>query len=737
MLALFSAILGSLWLMSGATQDASQLGKMYSWLLLANTLGSVLLLGLVGANVYWLIRQLRKKAAGSNLTARMMSLFLVLTLAPAAIVFFFSMQFLTRSIDSWFDVRIDRAMEDALQLGQAALDERMRMLLRHTEQIGEQVRNTPASMVAIVLDELQGMSEEGDLTIFTKQGRILAYSGSQAGSIVPDLPDAGGLRRAREGKSYVVLEPDSTNRMQIRALVALENEEPLYLQGLYPVPLRLAELAETVESAFIHYKELIYLRDSLKTTFSLTLSLVLLLSLLAAIWSAFLSIRRIVAPVRHLARGTRAVAAGNYEKRLPVKRKDELGFLVESFNAMTEKIGQARDEAQRSRQEVEQQRAYLETVLANLSSGVLGFDCAMHLLTANQTADTILHVELGKHLGKPVSALIEAHPHLADLLHWIAVRVHGKTGAWREEIAFLGPQGRQELFCRGTPLFEAEAGAQGGVGVIGEVDAKRECQGAVVVIDDVTALIQAQRHAAWSEVARRLAHEIKNPLTPIQLSAERLRHKLAKSLDGTDAEVLDKSTRTIVQQVEAMKTMVNAFAEYAKPSIIQLQRLDLGALIEEVVALYPPSAGLVFELELGHGLPPVQADPVKLRQVLHNLIKNSREAVAAEGSGTMRISTRLMEENRHSHIELRLYDDGPGIAPEQADRIFEPYVTTKTRGTGLGLAIVKKIVEEHGGSIRLDPAYRSGAGFLMRLPAMLAEPDAGDPQPVETENRRT
>ena len=701
-LALFLGVLVSLHLMSSATQDASQLGKMYSWLVVINLLGSVMLLGLVGANAYSLLKQWKKKAAGSNLTVRMVFLFSLLTLAPASIVFYYSMQFLEQSIDSWFDVRIDQAMEDALQLGQAALDERMRGLLKQTEQTARQLADSPVSMLAIRLDELREASEEGEMTVFSRQGRILAFSGAQAGSIIPELPEIGVLLQVKQGKSYVGLEPNALEGLRIRSVVGMAGEDALFLQAIYPVPMRLARLTGTVESAFVHYKELTFLRGSLKLTFALTLSLVLLLSLLAAMWAAFLSIRRIVAPVRYLAHGTRAVAEGNYEKRLPVRRRDELGFLVESFNAMTEKIAQARDEAQSSRQEVERQRAYLETVLANLSSGVLSFDGSIRLLTANQAADAILHAEFGRHVGESVSALTGAYPHLADPMESIAGHLRADQDAWQEEIPFAGLAGRQELFCRGTPLFGADG----------------ERLGSVVVIDDVTALIQAQRAAAWSEVARRLAHEIKNPLTPIQLSAERLRHKLSKSLADADAEVLDRATRTIVQQVEAMKTMVNAFAEYAKPTIIQLQRLDIDALIEAVVALYPPQCGLEFELSLARDLPEVQVDPVKIRQILHNLIKNSQEAVVAGGSGKMWIKTRCQQENRHRYVEIRLYDNGPGIPPEQADRVFEPYVTTKAKGTGLGLAIVRKIIEEHGGTIKLDTGHQGGAGFVIRLPVV-------------------
>ena len=698
-LVLFAAILGSLHLMSSATQDSSKLGEMYSWLLLINSLGSILLLGLVGANVYWLLRQLKQKAAGSLLTARMVFLFILLTLAPASIVFYYSMQFLQRSIDSWFDVRIDRAMDGALELGRSALDERMQAVLRQTEQVAWHLQNVPASMVAITLGDVYDRSDEGELTVFTKKGRIIASTGSSSDQIVPDLPSDAVLMQLRHGKSYVGLEPTAGAGIQIRALVQVAGrDENYFFQTVHRVPQRLAELGQTVESAHAHYKELNYLRSSLKASFALTLSLVLLLSLLAAIWAAFVSIRRIVAPVRRLAEGTRAVAEGDYEKRLPVKSKDELGFLVESFNAMTAKIARARDEAQNSRLEVERQHAYLETLLGNLSSGVMSFDGHMRLQTANHAADTILGAGLTGLLNTPLPALAESHPHLREFMEFIGERLlRGKP--WRDEIHFHAPQGRQELFCRGTPLF----------------DAAGEWQGTVAVIDDVTALIQAQRRAAWGEVAQRLAHEIKNPLTPIQLSAERLKHKLMKQLGEADGEVLERHTRTIVQQVEAMKSMVNAFAEYAKPAIIHLQPVDLRRLVEEVVALYPPSSGLQFHLGLGDDLPPVSADPVRMRQVLHNMIKNAQEALSPATAGTMSINARTID-NGAPAVEIELRDNGPGIPPEQAERVFDPYVTTKTKGTGLGLAIVKKIVEEHGGTIRLDASYQAGAGFAIRLP---------------------
>ena len=351
--------------MSSATQDASALGEIYSTLVLTNVLAGLLLLTLVGVNIYWLVRELRRKAAGSNLTSRMIFLFSLLTMAPAAIVFFYSMQFLDRSIDSWFDVNIDHAMEDALELGQTALDERMRNVSKELEQTAEKLATSPVSLMGVRLNELNEL-EDAELTLFTRQGHVITYSGAHPESFIPALPDINVMIQVRRGKPYVGLEGVGAGGLQIRAVAPIMGEDSLYLQAIYPIPRQLAQLTDTVESAYLHYKEMTFLRGSLKFTFSLTLSLILLLSLLAAVWSAFLSIRRIVEPVRLLAIGTRSIAEGDYEKRLPVKDRGELGFLVESFNTMTAKIAQSRDQAEKSQRELQAQHAYLETLLASL-----------------------------------------------------------------------------------------------------------------------------------------------------------------------------------------------------------------------------------------------------------------------------------------------------------------------------------------------------------------------------------
>ncbi len=702
---LFGIILVPLHLMSSATQKASELNEWYSWLLLINVLGSTLLLGLVGANIWWLIRQFRKRAAGSRLAFRMVLLFVFLALTPASIVFYYSFQFLHRSIDSWFDVEIDQAMESSLELGKAALDQRMQGLRRRTRSLAEKLAEVPEEVRVIELDRLRERSGASEMTLLTRQGRIIATSSSGVDLILPSMPDPSVLALARE-KGYVGLDPapgpvveeDEDARLQVRVLLPVQMENPVFLQALYPLPYRINLLARTVENAYAHYQQMGYLRRSLKFSFSLTLALTLLLSMLASIWAAFLSIRRIVAPVKMLVQGTRAVAQGNLDQRLPILQKDDMGFLVSSFNTMTNRLAQARDEAERSRRQAEDQRTYLETVLGHLSSGVLTLSDQTRLRTANQAAETILGVDFATINGKPLRSLAEENPALSDLVQLIRTRLLESEGIWQEEVVIKDQQGQKVLLCRGSPLLGA--------------DGRRS--GAVLVFDDITALVQAQKYAAWSEMARRLAHEIKNPLTPIQLAAERLERKLKTQVGPEGGAVLERSTHTIVQQVEALKTMVNAFSEYARLPKLQPQPVDIGILIDEVLALYPPDSGVEFQLDLDSGLPVLSADPLRLRQVLHNLIKNALEA------GTppihLGISVHLVKEAGWTGLEWVVEDDGPGVEPEQAEQIFDPYVTTKSRGTGLGLAIVRKIVEEHGGTIHLDRQFKHGARFVIRLP---------------------
>lgn len=701
---LFILLLTSLYLMSAATQNSALFGRLYSLLLGINILALGLLLALIGRHLISLISRYRQRMPGSRLTVRLVIMFVILSVAPISVLYYFSLQFLHRGIDSWFDLRVEKALEDSLELGRTALDSRLRELLRQTRLQVETLSQEPDATAALKIHDMRQRSEAVEMTLLGFNGRVITSSSTDPATVVPALPNTAILQQLRRGLDYAALEPIRNRGLNMRIAMLVPNPDPLgeprLLHVLYAVPERLDSLANSVQSAFTQYKELAFLRRPLKYSFTLTLSLVLLLSLLTAVWAAFFSARRLVAPISDLAEGTRAVAAGNYDKRLPLPGRDELGFLVRSFNEMTRKIARARDEARESQHQAEEQRAYLEAVLACLSSGVLTLDENATLHTSNSAAEQILGIPLGATPKLSLQQLAAQYPILEPLVETIAHQLNREHGAWQAEVTLFGPNGRQVLICRGSPL-RGESGQQGEH---------------VIVFDDVTALIQAQRDSAWGEVARRLAHEIKNPLTPIQLSAERLRHKYLDTMAAEDAEILDRSTHTIVQQVESMKTMVKAFSDYARPPRLQLAHIDLGLLINEVLDLYRGDPSIHIHLDTNHELPHIDADADRLRQLLHNLVKNALEAGKPDNPLSLDVAVHCAEKDSCRFVELRFQDNGPGFPEAILNQLFEPYVTTKPKGTGLGLAVVKKIVEEHGGILWAENAEPGGALITLRLP---------------------
>ena len=480
-------------------------------------------------------------------------------------------------------------------------------------------------------------------------------------------------------------------------------EENAVLQALYPIANRSANLAESVQSSYQQYRQLVFLRRPLMLSSMLTLSLALLLSVMMAVWFALYAARRMMMPVHDLVHGTRAVADGDYATRIYKRSKnDELGYLVQSFNYMTLQLEQSRDSATRSQQEVERQRAWLETVLGQISSGVITLDADNRVRTGNVAAANILGEELNEYEGELLEHEVQDNSVLAQFSDQIKSQLRSEaTEDWSCEIEIFNESGRRFLFCRGAQLTDMDGNATG----------------RVIVIDDMTNLISAQRDAAWSEVARRLAHEIKNPLTPIQLSAERLRHKFANKLASGDVDLLSRLTQTIENQVDAMKSMVNAFADYASTPNVKLGDTDVNALVREVADLYQEDdSRLTLDLILDSTLKPILVDTARFRQLLHNLVKNAIEAQPAQATPTVRIITRVAQDRGSPVLEIVTEDQGLGFPVDMLNRVFEPYVTSKPKGTGLGLAIVKKIVEEHNGVIRAENRPAGGAAVIISLP---------------------
>ncbi|MDD9864080.1 MAG: ATP-binding protein [Gammaproteobacteria bacterium] len=700
--ALFVLLLISLLLMNQATQNSERFSRMYSGLLLVNAFGLAALLALIGLNIRHLIRQVVKKAPGSLLTARMVTFIAVLVLVPVFIVYAFSLDFLRRGIDSWFDVRIEHALEDSLELSRSALNIRMRELLQESNALAEQLSALPDAALPPELDDLQKRSGARELTLLTRQGAIISSSSDDVTELVPSRPEEATWLQLQQGNSYISLDPVREG-IFIRAIVnvppgMLENE-PRVLQALFPISEQMSELANSVQTALGQYKRLSYLRSQLKLSFIMILTLVLLFSVFGGVWGAFIASRKLVAPIRHLARGTQEVAAGKYDTQLPVSGKDELGSLVVSFNEMTREVARAQEEA-------EAQNAYLQAVLGRISSGVLVLDESGRLRTFNAGAEQVLGIPLAREsIGRTLAELCRKHEQLIALVAMIDKRL-GCTGEWREQVIYFGRMRRSILNCSGASFPSPHGGGASHV----------------IVLDDVTRLVQSQRDAAWTEVAKRLAHEIKNPLTPIQLSAERLQSKYGNSARQPSPETLKRLTNTIIQQVKTMQGMVDAFASYARPPKLCRTALDFNQLLLESLDLYRNvDAAAKIDADIA-ALPPLYADADKLRQVLNNLLSNALEA--DKGGQPMRLSivTRAIREGENHCIELQLKDTGRGFEKALLDRSFEPYVTTKTGGTGLGLAIVKKIVEDHGGIVWIyNNEPPPGACVVLRLP--LGYPD--------------
>jgi PAS domain S-box-containing protein len=620
------------------------------------------------------------------------------------IVYVSSLSFINVGIDSWFKDEFKNGLSDALGLSRAALDLRMREYSERTVMLAESLSATEPLGLQGKLDAERDASQALEIALFGQHGRILAASLENALGTLPSQPPPDLMRQMEQRLTYVSLEPQSGGRYIIRTAAVLPRtnaaREARFVVAVYAVPAQLAALSEAVQDTYSRYGNLAAEREPLKGMFRLTLTLVVLLAMLAAIYLAIYSAQRLVRPVQDLIAGTRAVGKGDFGTRLPLPSRDEMGFLVHSFNDMTKRLRRARAEATHSQQEVERERTRLAIILARLSTGVLAIDRSMTVRTANEAAGAILGSDLSAATGRALPELAAGNERLGQFVAALAVRFAGGREEWREQLDLDGTGGRRTLMCACTPL----PGQDSGVGF-------------VIVFDDITALLQAQRDAAWGEVARRLAHEIKNPLTPIQLSAERLRRRLLAGMSERDAEILERGTRTIVQQVQTMQQMVNAFSEYARAPEMHITRFSLNQLVTEVADLYrSQDPRTQIRLELDARIEGIEADRGRVRQILNNLVTNALEALDGVGSPLLEISTRLEAGGDAEYAALSVCDNGPGFQRELLGRVFDPYVTSKPKGTGLGLAIVKKIIEEHGGRIDADNRPEGGARVRVVLP---------------------
>lgn len=712
MAVLFIVLIASLYVLATTAERLDRFGAYYHWLLLINCLALAFLVVLIGINGWRLIDEFRRRVAGSRLTLRLVVMSIFLALVPVTLVYAFSVKFLLSNINNWYDLEIEQALDDALELSRESLGVQMRTLQKVTNDVAEQLAGVPDASLVVALNTLGANTEASEMTLIGPYNRILASTGfTERLSVQPNRPDDDLAARARQGLSYVGVDPIGDGDLYIRVVTPVFTESAIgensVLQALYPIAKRSEALAESVQSSYQEYRQLVFLRKPLKISSIVTLSLALLLSVLMAVWFALYSARRMMVPIHDLVEATRHVAQGDYSTRIYKRGKDELGYLVQSFNYMTLQLDHSRATAQRTQAEVEQQRAYLETVLGQISSGVVTLDEQGRVLTINQAAADILSRKPEELEGQQLLQFVGSSDVMEQFCDRVAPFLTDENGRlspeeeWSCELQVMDSAGRHYLFCRGATLRSNTENRTG----------------TVIAIDDMTTIISAERDAAWGEVARRLAHEIKNPLTPIQLSAERLRHKYLERLEGADAELLNRLTNTIEQQVDAMKTMVNAFAEYATTPNLIFTKTDLNQLLSEVVELYQSTdQNILITLELDVNLPQVPLDAPRIRQLAHNLIKNSLEAQNSVNFKQLTIITRVVQGRNPAVVELITQDIGPGFPVELINRLFEPYVTSKPKGTGLGLAIVKKIVEEHNGSVHAENRKQEGARVIVRLP---------------------
>ena len=698
-LILISIVIGGvlLYLLSSSSANTEVFSLNYYSLLGLTGALALCLMGLVGYQLWRLRNKLKDRVFGAKLTTRLVLFFTLIAVLPGLFVYVVSVQFLGKSIESWFDVRVEKALEGGLNLGRSGLDNSLKELTKKTQFIALLLAEKRPEQYQGALEQLVDEAIAQEAALFSTKGNVVAFSSSGSARL-PNLPDSEVLRLALDKGEYAVIDAIPEKGLTLRVLVTVNSNTHrggrYVLQFTQPVPKQVEADAEMVQAVYRDYQELTLSRLGLKRLYAITLTLSLLVVLLTAVSAAFFISGRLGASLEALAEGTRAVAQGDFTGQHPIQSSDELGALTGLFNQMTRQLFEAKQASEQQQREVEGAKIYLESVLTHLSSGVLALDEELRLRSVNTSAAQILGVPLQEMQRMSLSQIAEKYGLLKSFCQTVT-EAFGETtnGEWQRQIERMSRHGNQILLMRGTRL------PQGGEA------------GYVVVFDDISHLLQAERQAAWGEVARRLAHEIKNPLTPIQLSAERLQHKLGSKLEEGDAQLLQRATQTIVSQVAAMKNMVSDFANYARGPALKLSHLDMHKLIREVLGLYEANAiPIMLKLEAPHS--EVNGDATRLRQVFHNLLQNAQDALQGVAQPQITLSTRMQDGEIHLHVE----DNGAGFPGSVLARAFEPYMTTKTKGTGLGLAIVKKIVEEHGGRISIENSANGGARIYIGLP---------------------
>ena len=687
-----------LYLLTSASANTGLFSHHYSSLLILTAMLALGLSVLVGYQLWQLRVKLDQQVFGAKLMLRLTIFFSLIAILPGLLVYAVSVQFLGKSIESWFDIRVEQALESGLNLGRNSLEAGVNELEKKGYLISLLLERQPPRKYAETLERLIDKTESQEAALFSLSGKLIASTKSGSPLITPDQQR---IKEALRQGNYSLVDVLPDNKLIWYVLVPVKaadksGEEKL-LQYIQPVPQQFSTDAETVQATYRDYQELTLSRVGLKRLYSITLTLSLLIVLLSAVSAAFILSGRLSSPLAALAEGTRAVAQGNFSGNYPVQSKDELGALTGLFNQMTSQLSDAKNLSEQQQSQLENAKGYLESILTHLSSGVMVVDEQFMLRLANASAEQILGVQLRNMNGKTLSEIASEHALMRTFANQIMAAVTESEGKeWQRQIERMSKNGDQMLLLRGTRLTTAME------------------TGYAVVFDDITPLLQAERQAAWGEVARRLAHEIKNPLTPIQLSAERMQHKLSEKLNENDAQLLQKATHTIVTQVAAMKNMVADFADYARVPAPKLLLLDMHLLLSEVMGLYEAnSSPILIRLEASETW--INGDATRLRQIVHNLLHNAHDALQNIQNPQIVLATS----SSSTEFKLTVSDNGCGIQEQVLSRVFEPYMTTKVKGTGLGLPIVKKIVEEHGGKITIENRTTGGTQVNVSLPLAL------------------
>ncbi|ODU56006.1 MAG: PAS domain-containing sensor histidine kinase [Comamonadaceae bacterium SCN 68-20] len=688
--------------LSFGTQGGGFYERHFVWLFWVNVAVAALLVVVIGLAAVRLVVRTRRGKFGSRLLIKLAGIFALVGLLPGLVIYTVSYQFVSRSIEAWFDVRVAGALDAGLALGKGTLDALVADVANKTRVAAERLSDSRDAIAPLAMEALREQMGARDVSLLGAGGQVLFTAGGSAAAVPPERPGAQLLRQARlvgVASQIEGLDEDAPGRIdggtaRVRAVarvpdagIRLSPGADRFLMVVQPIPRALAINALAVQAAYSEYQQRALARDSLRRMYVGTLTLALILAVFGSVLLAILLGNQLARPLLLLADGVRQVAAGDLKPKPVFASGDELGGLTRSFADMTAQLADAREQVDRGVAQLEGARTRLQTILDTLTAGVIVFDREGRIDTVNPGATRILRLPLSAWRGRRLTEL----PELEALAHSVDQRFEllatspeaGERDQWQDAFEFARSDGNTlTLLVRGAPL---------------PGDAR------LMVFDDITEVVSAQRSLAWAEVARRLAHEIKNPLTPIQLSAERLQHKLEAKLAGADQALLLRSVATIVNQVQAMQTLVNEFRDYARLPAAQMKPLDLNPLVAEVLALYGQAhdrGQLV--ARLGDGLPRIMGDATQLRQVIHNLVQNALDAVAERADGRVEVSTSVA---RGEHGELRavrltVIDNGPGFAEKVLKRAFEPYVTTKPKGTGLGLAVVKKIADEHGARLR-------------------------------------